>query len=432
MQEEAIPPEQTTDQVAEPESKAWVKPFFTIWSGQALSLVGSRVGGFALVWWLTQVSGGSATTLAMATFIAMLPGVILGPFIGALVDQWNRRRVMLIADSVIAAFSALLALLSILGFIQIWHVYILMFIRALGGTFHWAAMQASTSLMVPRSQLSRVAGMNQTLQGILSIVAPPVGALLMETLPLYTIMGIDVVTAAFAIVPLFFIDIPQPKVASSQEFDRQSVRTLLRDVREGIVYLWKWPGMVYILLVATALNGFVNPGFALMPILVRNYFGGGALELGWTESAWGFGMVAGGITLSVWGGFKRKINTSLMGLIGMGFGLLVLGFVPSALFWLALIALLIGGFFNSITNGPFFAILQDVVDPSIQGRVFTVISSVSGAAAPLGMLAAGPLADKWGVQLWFLLGGIVTLACAVVMRITPSVMHMEDHKYTVQ
>ena len=180
------------------------------------------------------------------------------------------------------------------------------------------------------------------------------------------------------------------------------------------------------------LNGFVNPGFALMPILVRNYFGGGALELGWTESAWGFGMVAGGITLSVWGGFKRKIYTSLMGLVGMGLGLSLLGFVPSNLFWLALVSLFVGGFFNPIVNGPFFAILQDVVDPAIQGRVFTVISSVSGAAAPLGMLVAGPLADKWGVQLWFLLGGIVTVACAVVMRISPSVMHMEDHKYTIR
>ena len=169
-----------------------------------------------------------------------------------------------------------------------------------------------------------------------------------------------------------------------------------------------------------------------MPILVKKYFGGGALQLGWTESAWGLGMIIGGITLSVWGGFKRKIHTSLLGLTGMGIGLTILGLVPSNLFWLALVSLFVGGFFNPITNGPFFAILQDVVEPSIQGRVFTVISSVSGAAAPLGMLVAGPVADKWGVQLWFVLGGIVSLVCAVVMRITPSVMNLEDHRYTTE
>jgi DHA3 family macrolide efflux protein-like MFS transporter len=202
-------------------------------------------------------------------------------------------------------------------------------------------------------------------------------------------------------------------------------------VREGIVYLWKWPGMFFLLIVATVLNGFINPGFTLMPILVKNHFGGGAMQLGWTESAWGFGMVLGGITLSVWGGFKRKIKTSLLGLIGMGVGLLTLGLVPSSLFWLALISLFVGGFFNPITNGPFFAIMQDVVDPSIQGRVFTVISSVSGAVTPLGVLAAGPLADKWGVQLWFIIGSVATLICAIVMRTSPAVMHLEDHRYRV-
>ncbi len=423
---------QATDQDDMLKSKAWVRPFFTIWSGQALSLVGSRVGSFALVWWLTQVSGGSATILAMATFVAMLPGVFLGPFIGALVDRWNRRRVMLIADGVIAAFSALLALLALLGVIQIWHVYVLMVIRALGGTFHWAAMQASTSLMVPKAQLSRVAGMNQTLRGVLTIVTPPVGALLMETLQLHTIMGIDVLTAVFAIVPLFFIDIPQPQSAVPKEDERQTVRSLLRDVREGFVYIWKWPGMFIILIVAAVLNAFINPGFALMPILVKNYFGGGAIQLGWMDSAWGFGMVAGGITLSVWGGFKRKINTSLMGMFGMGLGLLVLGFVPATLFWLALVSLLVAGFFNPIVNGPFFAILQDVVDPSIQGRVFTVIGSLSEAAAPLGMLAAGPVADRWGVQLWFIVGSVITLVFAVVMRFVPAVMCLEDQKKPVQ
>ena len=432
MSEESTNLKKQPDLNENEESNTWAKPFFTIWIGQALSLVGSRVGGFALVWWLTQESGGSATILAMATFVAMLPAVILGPFIGALVDRWNRQRVLLVADSLIAAFSALLAILALLDVIQIWHIYVLMFVRALGGTFHFAAMRASTSLMVPKSLLSRVAGMNQTLQGIMSIITPPLGALLMEVLELYMIMGIDVLTAAFAVVPLFFITIPQPKNNGHRDTEPQTVQTLLRDVREGIVYLWKWKGMVLLLIVASLLNGFINPGFSLMPILVKNYFGGGALELGWTESAWGFGMIAGGITLSVWGGFKRKIKTSLLGLIGMGIGLTALSLVPASLFWLALISLFVGGYFNPIANGPFFAILQEVVDPSIQGRVFTVISSVSGAAAPIGVLFAGPVSDQWGVQLWFFVGGIVTLLCAVVIRVTPSMMHLEDHRYEVE
>jgi len=182
----------------------WAVPFFTIWTGQALSLVGSQAGVFALVWWLTQRTG-SGTVLATSTMVAMLPGVLLGPFIGALVDRWNRRWIMIVADSVIALFSAWLAILFWADALQIWHVYVIGFVRALGGTFHHPAMQASTSLMVPDEQLARVAGMNQTLYGVMTIVTPPLGAFLMSILPLHWIMAIDVITAAFAIAPLFFV-----------------------------------------------------------------------------------------------------------------------------------------------------------------------------------------------------------------------------------
>ncbi|MBN1935176.1 MAG: MFS transporter [Anaerolineae bacterium] len=114
--------ESTQNQVQKPH---WAASFFTIWIGQALSLVGSHVGGFALVWWLTEASGRSATILATATLVAMLPGVLLGPFVGALVDRWNRRRVMIVADTIIALFSAWLAFLFWADRMQIWHVYVM-------------------------------------------------------------------------------------------------------------------------------------------------------------------------------------------------------------------------------------------------------------------------------------------------------------------
>lgn len=413
------------------QDKRWVAPFFTIWSGQALSLVGSQVGGFALVWWLTQETGGSATILALMTFIAMLPGVILGPFVGALVDRWDRRRVMIVADSTIALFSAGLAVLLWIDALQIWHVYVIMFVRALGGTFHFSAMQASTSLMVPKSQLARVGGMNQTLRGALDIITPPLGALLMELVPLYAIMGIDVVTAAFAIVPLFFVAVPQPprRVADAQPAlaRRQSpVATLLRDVQEGFVYIRHWQGLLIILLMATVLNMLANPGFSLLPILVKNHFGGDALQLGWLSSSWGIGLIVGGLTLSVWGGFRRKIYTSLTGLVGMGLGTLLVGVASPTGFWLAWGGMLFAGFMNPIVNAPFMAILQSAVAPEIQGRVFTAVSSMAGAASLLGMAIAGPVADWAGVQIWFIAAGIISMSMAIAMRLIPAVMRIED------
>ena len=416
---------ETEADTASPEDKSWALPFFTIWAGQAFSLVGSRMGGFALVWWLTQASGGSATILATASLVAMLPGVLLGPIAGALVDRWSRRRVMILADSLVAAFSAGLAILAWTGRLQVWHIYIIMFVRALGGTFHWAAMQASTSLMVPKSRLTRVSGMNQTLQGAMSIITPPLGALAMSIMPLQTIMGIDVVTAFFAVVPLFFVTIPDPATREGAA-DVNPVAAVARDVREGFRFIWRWPGLLLVLLTAALLNGTINPGFALLPILVSKYFEKGVLELGWMEMVWGIGLIAGGLILSVWGGFKRKIYTSLVGLVVAGVSFTILGMVPPAAFGLALASIFVAGLMNPLINGPFMAILQSAVPPELQGRVFTVVGSVTGLAAPIGMAISGPIADRFGVQLWFVLGGIASILMGVVLVVVPATRYLEE------
>jgi DHA3 family macrolide efflux protein-like MFS transporter len=405
----------------------WTVPFFTIWIGQALSLVGSGLGGFALVWWLTATTG-SATVLATAGLVQVLPGVILGPFVGALVDRWNRRVVMMVADAAIALFSAWLAWLFWAGTLQIWHVYAIMFVRAVGGTFHWPAMQASTSLMVPKDQLSRVAGMNQMLEGILNVISPPLGALLMAVLPLHAIMAIDVTTAAFAIAPLLFVPVPQPERRQAANGEREARPSIWEDVKAGFLYIWHWRGLSIILLLATLLNFLVNPGFSLVPILVVKHFGGGVTQLAWMNSAWGLGAVAGGLALSVWGGFRLKIRTSLLGMLGMSVGILIVGFVPSTLFELGVLGMFLAGFMNPITNGPFFALLQDVVAPDMQGRVFTVIASTCAAASPLGMAIAGPVADRLGVQIWFVTGGIAGLLMGLGMASIPAVMGLEDRQ----
>ena len=138
----------------------WQIPFLTVWAGQAFSLVGSKVAQFALVWWLTEMTG-SATVLATATLVALIPEILLSPLAGVYVDRWNRRVVMLVADGLVALAALWLAYQFKIGTVQVWHVYAIMFVRSVAGSFHWPAMQASTSLMVPKEQLSRVAGLNQ-------------------------------------------------------------------------------------------------------------------------------------------------------------------------------------------------------------------------------------------------------------------------------
>jgi len=406
----------------------WKIPFFTIWTGQQLSWIGSSLAQFALVWWLTKTTG-SATVLAIGTLISVLPGVLLGPFAGALVDRWNRRVVMLVADSIIALVSAWLAYLFWTDAMQVWHVYAIMLVRAIGGTFHWPAMSASTSLMVPKEHLPRVAGLNQAMGGAVNIMSPPLGALLLAILPLHAIMAIDVVTAAFAIAPLFFVHIPQPQRAVTATRAAESKPTLWTDMREGLRYVWSWPGLLAICILAMMLNFLIHPAFSLMPILVTNHFGGEALQLGWMNSAWGVGAVLGGLLLSVWGGFRRRVVTVLMGIVGLGVGVLLVGLTPATAFPLALVGLFFGATMNSLCNGSAFALLQQVVAPDMQGRVLTLVMSLCNGMTPLSMAIAGPVADAVGVRTLYVVGGVAQILLGVSGFLVPAIMHLEANNH---
>lgn len=401
----------------------WKQNFAAIWLGQQVSILGSTIAGFALVWWLTQRTG-SATVLATASLVTMLPQVFLGPIAGAYVDRWNRRIVMIVADAAIALVSLWLAFLFWSGRMQVWHVYIIMLARSLGGCFHEPASMASNRLLVPEEHLARVQGMSQMVQGALKVVGPPMGALLLSWLPLHGIMFIDVATAAVAIGLLLIAYIPQPaRVDLAADGVRPSIWA---DVREGIRYVAAWPGLLIVLLMATFLNFTGAPMWVLLPLLMTKHFGGGALQLGWMESAWGAGLLAGGFALSAWGGFRHKVLTAMLGIILQGISSLIIGFAPQDAFWLAVGAWGAGAFFNVFINGPFFALLQSVVKPEMQGRIFTVTMSLAGLAMPLGLALAGLAADHWGITSLYLFGGATAVLCGIAGLMTPAIMQLEE------
>lgn len=401
-----------------------LRPFLIIWSGQALSLVGSAVVQFAIIWWLTQETG-SATVLATASLVGFLPQVLLGPFAGVLVDRWSRRWTMFLADSGIALATIVLAYLFWTESIQIWHVYALLFVRALGGAFHSPAMQASTSLMVPHEHLTRIQGFNQMLEGSLSIISAPVGALLLAILPMQGILAVDVTTALFAVVPLLFIAVPQPE-KSAEELATGKKTPYWTQMREGLAYMWAWPGILLLVLLVMLVNFVLTPVVSLLPLLVSDYFGGGAWEFGALQSTVGIGIIVGGLTLGAWGGFKRRIYTSLMGLVGLGAGLALIGLAPANLFWLAVVGGFVGGSMIAMVNGPVRAILQTAVAPEKQGRVMSLISSLATAMTPLGLMLAGPLADQFGVRPWFIVAGAATLLVGLSGFFIPALLTVED------
>jgi DHA3 family macrolide efflux protein-like MFS transporter len=402
----------------------WQAHFFSFWTGQAVSLFGTELVQFALIWWLTSTTH-SATVLATASLAAMLPRVILAPAAGVWVDRWNRRWVMMLSDALVALASLVLIVLFALGAAPVWAVYVIVFIRSAGNAFQLPAMQASTSLMVPETQLARVAGFNQTLAGSMTIVAPPVGALLLQTMPLQAILSIDVITALLGIVPLFFIHVPQP-APRAETGAAGAGRSFWPEMRAGLRYVLAWPGLLVLLSMALVLNFLFSPTGALLPILVTKHFGGGAFQLAGLDSAEGIGIVVGGLVLGMWGGFRKRIFTTLAGLIGLSLAFGSMGVLPANAFWLAMGAMFVGAAMQALSNGPIMAVLQATVAPDMQGRVFSVVGALATAISPLGLLVAGPLADAFGVSTWFVVAGSVGVVMGVAGFFIPALVHLED------
>ena len=400
----------------------WKPRFFTIWLGQEASLIGSSVVQFGLIWWLTQ-STGSATVLATASLVALIPGIFLAPFAGVLVDRWQRRTVMIAADGLVALAALWLAVTFWSGSIEIWHIYAMMLLRSIGQSFHWPAMQASTSLMVPDEHLTRVAGLNQAAKGALNIIGPPIGALLLGLLPFYGLMLIDVGTALMAMLPLLFVDVPQPQ----RKDLGAGLPSIWEDMRDGLRYVRGWPGLVAIIVGALVFKIALTPAFSLIPLLVSQHFGKGVAELSLVDSAAGVGILLGGLLLSVWGGFRRRIYTMLLSVSVLGAALLVMGLLPSSLFWAAVASVFVVGMMVPLADGPLMAIMQANVPPEMQARVFTLLGSLVSLSSPLGLALAGPAADRLGLQVWYLVAGTLCLATAAVFYFTPVVMNLEQN-----
>ncbi len=406
--------------------KRWLMNYLPMWFGQVLSILGSSVVQFAVIWYLTEKTG-SASVLALASLISGAPQVIIGPFAGALVDRWNRKLVMLVSDGFVAFLTLVMAALFTSGRIQTWHILTILFLRSMVGSFQWPAMRASVSLMVPKEHLSRLGGIDQAVDGLLNIIAPVLGALLLSLWKMQQVLMVDIFTALLAMSLLaFLVKVPQP--AAKKEISKLSPKSLWADVRTGMRYAWSWSGMFKLLLLAAAINLVFAPSGALMPLLVSKVFSRGAADLALMESVFGIGVIVGGVSLGIWGGFKRRIDTVLMGVTGMGLGTLPIALARQDQFYLAVLGMGLLGFLSSFANGSLGSIVQTKVSPEMQGRVFTVMGSMAGMAVPLGLIIAGPLADKIGIQPLNLLAGLSGIAIGVAGFLSKDVRTLESQE----
>jgi len=414
---------ETTKSTAEKESpkagSGWAIPFFSLWTSQAFSLLGSQLVSFVLIWYLTETTG-SAAVLTFAMLLSILPQIFLGPFAGAFIDRWSRKKILIAADLLITVATFGLAYLFAFGGVTIVSIYSWIFILGLANGFINPAMLAVTSLMVPDQHLTRLQGMNQTLQGGLNIIFAPLGALLYNALPMQSILAVNALPALVAVICLFLITVPQPQESG------QVVGRIAREMQAGLRYILNWPGLGMLIGLAVIINCLDVPATALIPLLVSKHFVGGALQLGWMNSTFGVGVILGGLILGVWGGFQRRMVTTVFGIIGIGVGAMLVGMAPATAFWLSVIGIFIKGVMQSMANAPILATLQSTVDPAMQGRVMALVLSLTSAAAPVGLLIAGPLGERLSVQIWFIFLGGACLLLGSAGFLIPSLIRLGE------
>lgn len=359
--------------------------FLLVWLGQLVSLVGSGLTGFALGTIVYETSN-SVTQYGLVVLSAMLPNILISPLAGALVDRWDRRRVILFSDLIAGLSTLCIALLFLSGQAKLWQICLTSIISSACNAFQWPAYAAATTLLVPKEHYGRANGMVQLSQAVSYLISPALAGFLVMRIQVAGVILIDFATFLFAVLTLLLVQFPTPKPITDEKAKKGSLR---QEIAYGLIYLAARPGLMGMLMLFAALNflmGFVN---TLVTPLVLAFTTKDIL--GTMMSIGGTGMLVGGGVMSAWGGPKRRINGVLGFLFLTGVFILIGGLQPSI--YLTTIAAF--GFFFCI---PFVgaasqAIWQSKVAPDLQGRVFATRSMIAQLAAPVAMVLAGPLAD---------------------------------------
>ncbi len=371
-----------------PARPAGMPAFVIVWIGQLISVLATNMTQFALTIWVYEKTN-SVTALALQHVFFITPFLIISPLAGALVDRYNRKLMMMVSDLAAGLATVFLLGMQATGQLEIWHLYAAALVTGIGQAFQWPAYSASISLMVPKKQLGRANGLMSLVDMGPGVLAPLLAGALLLWIGLTGIMLIDVVTFLVAVGALLLVVVPQPP---RTEAGKQGQGSLLKESAYGLRYILARPSLLGLQLVFFFANFFSGLGFtAIAPMILARTGNNGAI-FGTAQSVAAVGGILGGVAMSAWGGFKRRVHGVLLGwIVGAFFGQVVYGLGQSLPVWA------VAGFLGALTvplvNGSNQAIWQAKVAPDVQGRVFATRRLIAWLTTPITPLIAGALAD---------------------------------------
>ncbi len=362
------------------------RTFLAVWLGQTVSLIGSGISFIAIIWWVFLETG-STILLATVAIAGTVPRLVAGPFAGAYVDRWDRRKLMLVLDAIAGVVTVAIASFLAFDVLQVWHLYAFTGIIGFGGIFHATAFLASVPNLVHKEQLSRANSLMQASHGASSVFGPVIGGILVVLLGVSLTLLVDAATFFLASATLLGVAFHSPRVKTE--------KTVLADISTGFGFLRSKPTLITLLGLFAVVNFFIAPIIILLPV-VASQMGLGAGEFGVLLGSLGAGLFAGSVIFAAVK-LRRHFGLYIIGAI-VGFGAAYVLFGWSTLFFLSIASLGAMGFAVALASISSSTVFQREVPLDLQGRVFSSRAVLAQGLQPISLAAVGVLAESLGAQ----------------------------------
>ncbi|GHU65921.1 MFS transporter [Spirochaetia bacterium] len=391
----------------------WKKNTVLFLVGQALSLFGSMVVQYAILWHITLKTQ-SGTMMTIFTIAGFIPMFLISPFGGVWADRFNRKYIINIADASIALASLIVAVFLFFGFDNFGILLICAMVRSFGQGVQNPAVGAFIPQIVPEEHLTRIKCIQSSIFSCVTLTSPMISGALMTFAPLEVMFLLDVVTAAIGIGILFFF-VKAPSLAKKEQpelsVEGQKGIPYFHDLKEGLTYIKKHGYILRLCIFMALFMILAAPSALLTPLQVTRKFGAEVWHLTAIEMTFSIGMLLGGLLIGVWGGFKNRIYTMTFAFLFYGLGVIFLGLAANFWIYLSIFALI--GITMPLFNTPATVLIQTTVESGYMGRVFSVIGMISSVMMPVGMLVFGPVADKVSIDILLIGTGIALMLLAV-------------------
>ncbi|MHA1647400.1 MAG: MFS transporter [Promethearchaeota archaeon] len=412
--------------------------FITIFSSQYISLIGSQIVSFAVIWYLT-ITTESSLILSIASLCNIVPMIIVSPFAGVIADRISKNFILIASDAMQAFATFVLILLFYFGVAEMWHILVLLVIRGLMQGFQMPVSAVVTPLMVPEKHIKQINALDQILRSVLSISTPAIGALLISVYTIEQIYWLDVFTFIPSAIVLLLIKIPDAKnnkkakasieseivIQGESNTEIKEKTSFKTEFKEGMAYIKKSGLLPAFIFFATA-NLIVVPTFSFLSLLIVDFHGGSVTQYGITEIMFHVGLVIGSIVLIL---SKRKATMKSVVLFGtlLSVALLLLGVVPRGVWWAFYTTCGLTGFILAFIDTQLMSVLQVTIPKDLQGRVFSTMFVIIKSVNPLGLIIWGALGEFMPISLIFILSPAISLVVYFILFKTTKMIHYGEN-----